>query len=210
MAADRPDDFPTQLAVAAQLQARNTEYNLDLTGRVTHLDEKGLVTTFPVEIPAGTVLFSIIDLRQINATVRGLIRVRSQDEASELGGYRTLADFVDLNNDERRKISRLLGGPAESMMPSNLQADESSASYAAPTPVSPASTRPRRTPGVWPKISLESFIWAVLGLIFYSIVLLGLVALFPQGRAWELDQLHRLMREAYHLWPGLHHIFGVL
>jgi hypothetical protein len=208
MAADRPEDLPTPLAVAAQLQARNTEYNLDLTGRVTHLDEKGLVTTFPVEIPAGTVLFSIIDLRTINVTVRGLIRVRAQDEASELGGYRTLADFVDLNNDERRKISRLLGGPAESMMPSNLQSDE--AGTGAQTPVSPASTRPRRPPGLRPKITFESLIWGVLGLIFYSIVLLGLVAIFPQGRAWELDLLHRLMREVYHLWPGLHHLFGLL
>jgi hypothetical protein len=210
MAADRPDDFPTQLPVAAQLQARNTEYNLDLTGRVTHLDEKGLVTTFPVEIPAGTVLFSIIDLRTINATVRGLIRVRSQDEASDLGGYRTLADFVDLNNEERRKISRLLGGAAESMMPSNLQSDETSASHAGPTPVSPGSTRPRRPPGVWPKVTFESLIWAVLGLIFYSIVLLGLIALFPQGRAWELDLFHKLMREVYHVWPGLRHLFGLL
>jgi hypothetical protein len=208
MAADRPDDLPTPLAVAAQLQARNTEYNLDLTGRVTHLDEKGLVTTFPVEIPAGTVLFSIIDLRTINATVRGLIRVRAQDEASDLGGYRTLADFVDLNNDERRKITRLIGGPADSL--TTVSPEDWSAGHGAATPVSPASTRPRRPPGVRPRITFESLIWGLLGLIFYSIVLLGLVAIFPQGRAWELDLLHRLTREVYHVWPGLRHLFGLL
>jgi hypothetical protein len=121
-----------------------------------------------------------------------------------------LADFVDLNNDERRKISRLLGGPAESMMPSNLQSDEASTGHGAPTPVSPASTRPRRPPGVRPRITFESLIWGVLGLLFYSIVLLGLVAIFPQGRAWELDQLHRITREVNHLWPGLRHLFGLL
>lgn len=208
MPAETPDDLPTPLAVPATLQARNTEYNLDLTGRVTHLDEKGLMTTFPVEVPEGTVLFSIIDLKAINATVRGLIRVRAQSEAGELGGYRTLADFVDLNNDERRKISRLLGGAAETLAPLGAHGglDETGAPIQGATPVAPASTRPQRR-GAPLRITFESFVWAVLGLIFYTIVLLGVVAIFPQGRAWELGMFHRLVHELNHLWPGFGHLF---
>lgn len=207
------DDFPAPLAVPAQIQARNAEYNLDLTGRVTHLDEKGLVTSFPVEIPEGTVLFSIIDLKASNATVRGLIRVRSQEEASELGGYRTLADFVDLNDDERRKISRLLGGAAESMASLTRGGIDESGALSQGVPM-PASTRPSRPARIWlfPKIEITigSFIWGVLGLIFYTIVGLGVVAIFPQGRAWELTVYHKLMHDLHHQWPGLGHLFGLL
>lgn len=208
---DDRDDLPTPLPVAAQLQARNTEYNLDLTGRVTHLDEKGLLTTFPVEIPAGTVLFSIIDLRSINSTVRGLISVRSQTE-DELGGFHTLADFVDLNPDERRKITRLHGGGPEGA--SVNRADEGGAQgHVQNMPMStiaPKTPRALRLNLKWlPKITFEGLIWWLLGLIFYSIVLAGVVAIFPQGRAWELGVWHRVLHEVNHLWPGLGRLLGL-
>jgi hypothetical protein len=208
--ADESDRLPPMLPVAAILQARNTEYNLDLTGRVTHLDQKSLVTSFPVEVPEGTVLFSIIDLRATNAMVRGLIRVRSQSEAGDLGGFRTLADFVDLNNDERRKITRLLGGPPEAGLSPHESSHEPSS-----VPISPGSTiAPRRRRMnihiSLPSVSLGSFIWGVLGVIFYSIVLAGVVAIFPQGRAWEISTFHRVMHQLNHLWPGFSHLFGLL
>lgn len=210
---DDADELPTALGMAAQLQARNTEYNLDLTGRVTHLDERGLITTFPVEIPAGTVLFSIIDLRQINATVRGLIRVESQSEAGELGGYRTVAEFVDLNNDERRKIARLLGRGSEEVTQAPARGaafDDTGAQsqgYMAPGAPAPKATRSAdQRPAV--RINVESVIWFVLGVIFYSMVLLGIIAIFPQGRAVELVYLAKIVHAIDHVWPGFSHLFS--
>ncbi|HME81190.1 MAG TPA: hypothetical protein VKF82_03825 [Candidatus Eremiobacteraceae bacterium] len=209
---DDRENLPTPLPVAAQMQARNTEYNLDLTGRVTHLDEKGLLTTFPVEIPAGTVLFSIIDLRTINATVRGLISVRLQTE-DELGGFHTLADFVDLNPDERRKITRLHGGGPEGQGSINRGDEGGGQSRVQNIPM---STIAPKTPRTWrlnlswlPKVTFTGLIWWLLGLIFYSIVLAGVVAIFPQGRAWELGVYHRLLHEVNHLWPSLGHLLGL-
>jgi hypothetical protein len=209
---DDADDLPPVLGMAAQLQARNTEYNLDLTGRVTHLNEKGLITSFPVEIPAGTVLYSIIDLRQINATVRGLIRVESQYEESDLGGYRTIADFVDLNDDERRKIARLLGrGPDEiAAMQRGATFDDTGAqSQGYVAPGAPAVRQGRGEGQRAPvRITVESVIWILLGVIFYSMVLLGIVAIFPQGRAVELIWLTKMLHAIDRMWPGFSHLFS--
>jgi hypothetical protein len=208
MSVDSNDAYPPPLSVAAQIQARNNEYNLDLTGRVTHLDEEALITSFPVEIPQGTVLFSIIDLRSINATVRGLIRVRLQSEASELGGYRTLADFVDLNPDERRKILRLLGKISD--FSTAASGEESGAQSAAYIPMSTMPARQAKPPRarVMPNLSIAGSIWTLLGVIFYSVIVLGVVALFPQGRSWEIAMFQRAMHEIYHVFPGVRHLFG--
>ncbi|HZV80282.1 MAG TPA: hypothetical protein VFF60_11805 [Candidatus Binatus sp.] len=209
MSVDSNDALPPPLAVAAQIQARNNEYNLDLTGRVTHLDEDALITSFPVEIPQGTVLFSIIDLRSINSTVRGLIRVRLQSEASDLGGYRTLADFVDLNPDERRKILRLLGKISD-FGSGAASGDESPAQSAAYIPMSTVPARQPKPSRVHtaPNLSIAGSIWTVLGLIFYSIVVLGVIALFPQGRSWEVEMYQRAIHELYHVFPSLRRLFG--
>jgi hypothetical protein len=210
---DGSDDLPPPLGVVAQLQARNTEYNLDLTGRVTHLNEKSLITSFPVEIPAGTVLFSIIDLPQSNATVRGLIRVESQSEESDIGGFRTVAAFVDLNADERRKIARLLGrradevdhAPARGMTFDDISAQ--SRAY-----VAPAAPAARQAPSVEARApmrtTVESVIWIALAVIFYSMILLGIVAIFPQGRAVELIWLAKIAHAIDRVWPGFSHIFS--
>ena len=200
-----PNELPPALAVAAQLQARNTEYNLDLTGRVTNLNERGLVTSFPVEVPVGTVLFSIIDLRTINTSVRGLIRVQAQSEASDLGGFRTVAEFVDLNPDERRKILRLLGrGPEEEHAGARTEGSQSQGSM-------PAGTRPGRAPrrpGAPVRMTVESVIWIILAIIFYTMVLLAVIAIFPQGRAAELAYWAKILHWAKLTWPGLGHLFG--
>jgi hypothetical protein len=204
---DDTDDLPPALGIAAQLQARNTEYNLDLTGRVTHLNEKGLITVFPVEIPTGTVLFSIIDLRQINATVRGLIRVESQTESNEVGGFRTLAEFVDLNNDERRKIVRVLGRGSDETDPQargSMFDDTGAQSQGYQVP----AMRPAGKQRAPVKINVESVIWILLAIIFYSMVLLGIVAIFPQGRAAELVWLAKIAHAIDHVWPGFSRLFS--
>lgn len=209
---DDADELPPALGTAALLQARNTEYNLDLTGRVTNLNEKGLITTFPVEIPAGTVLFSIIDLRIINAAVRGLIRVKSQSESSELGGFRTVAEFVDLNDDERRKILRLLGRGAEDdqQLPRGGAFDDTGAQsqgYVAPgSRQGRGSDRGKQRAPV--RITVESVIWILLAVIFYSMVLLGVIAIFPQGRAAELVLFTKVAHAIDHMWPGFSHLFS--
>ena len=202
-----PDhDHPPPLSPPASIQARNAEYNLDLIGRVTHLDERSIVASFPVEVPEGTVLFTNIELRSINTVVRGLIRIRSQSEGVDFGGYFTLADFVDLNEDEKRKIKRQLsgeaglrhGGPGD-----DAQGDD--------TLVAPGSTlpskvrRPLRLPSLrLPNISIPSIIWFVLGIVFYSAVALAIVAVFPRGRAWELVWFAKLWHS---IGPWFRHVF---
>jgi hypothetical protein len=209
---DDAGDLPPVLGMGAHLQARNTEYNLDLTGRVTHLNEERLITHFPVEIPVGTVLFSVIDLPQINATVRGLIRVESQSEGSE-GGFHTIADFVDLNADERGKIARVLGRGIDEFPQTQARgatfADTGAQSQGYVVPSAPAAQHghdaERRVPV---RINVDSVIWIVLAVIFYSMVLLGIIAIFPQGRAVELIWLAKIVHAIDRLWPGFSHLFG--
>jgi hypothetical protein len=205
------EDLPPQLGIAAQLQAKNTEYNLDMTGRVTHLNEKSLITSFPVEIPAGTVLFSIIDIPQNNVTVRGLIRVASQSEESDIGGFRTIADFVDLNTDERRKIRRLLKRSSDDVDHPPARAavldDQGALSRGHSVPSAPPARQARAPEQPAPvRVTLESVIWIVLAVIFYSMVLLGIVAIFPQGRAIELVWLAKLLHAVDRVWPGFSHL----
>jgi hypothetical protein len=182
-------EIPPPLSPPASIQARNTEYNLDLIGRVTHLDEKCMVASFPVEIPEGTVLFTNVDLRSINAMVRGLVRIRSQAEGVDIGGYSTIAEFVDLNEDEKRKIRRQLSGEAGTLR-GQAGADAVESTEVRIAPASTLETKPRRR-FRWPvlrlpTITIASVIWVLLGIVFYSIVALAIVAIFPQGRAWEL------------------------
>ena len=221
MAADNADNLPTALLVPAQLQGRNAEYNLDLSGRVTNLDEKCLVVSFPVEIPEGTVLFTHIDLRGMNTTVRGLTRVRSQSQTSELGGYRTIADFVDLNEGERHKITRMLEMQAAELaqpQPGSEGPEEGplQGRSAAAAPHAPAHPPRGRSAGASALLqrfgsafTIANVIWVLLGAIFYSIVALAIIAIFPQGRAFELTTLARAARAFEHAAPALAHFFGI-
>jgi hypothetical protein len=200
-------ELPVALALPVSVTARNAEHKLDITGKATHLDEKGLVVTFPVEVPEGTVLFTTIDMRSINSTARGLIKVKSQAAIGEHGGYRTIADFVDLNEDGKRKIAKMLGGPAEELAPvasRGMAADQ----YSPPsqggyvrTPQAaaqahdyrpPMAAQPARRSYFEPaplrgqsKASASTRFWGSLGVTFYVCLILAIVALFPQGRAFE-------------------------
>ena len=78
-------ELPVALSLPVSITARNADLKLDIIGRATHLDEKGLVATLQVEVPEGTVLFTTIDMRSINSTVRGLIKVKSQAAIGEHG-----------------------------------------------------------------------------------------------------------------------------
>jgi len=200
-------ELPVALSLPVSVTARNADLKLDVTGKATHLDEKGLVVTFPVEVPEGTVLFTTIDMRSINSSARGLIKVKSQAAIGEHGGYRTIADFVDLNDDGRRKIAKMLGGPAEELAPvasrgpvaesfgSNPrggyvrtpQAAANAADYRPPTSA-PGARRAYFEPSplrAQARASTSTRFWGSLGVTFYVCLILGIVALFPQGRAFE-------------------------
>jgi hypothetical protein len=200
-------ELPVALSLPVGITARNAEHKLDIIGKATHLDEKGLVATFPVEVPEGTVLFTTIDMRSINSTARGLIKVKSQTAMGEHGGYRTIADFVDLNEDGKRKIAKMLGGPSEELAPvasRSFAVDQigtqhggyvrtPQAAAAAPEyhPAMPAAQPARRTyfePAPLrsnARASTATRFWGSLGVSFYVVLILVIVAFFPQGRAFE-------------------------
>jgi len=205
-------ELPIALSLPVSITARNAEHHLEISGKATHLDEKGLVATFPVEVPEGTVLFTTIDMRSINSTARGLIKVKSQTALGEHGGFQTIADFVDLNEDGKRKIAKMLGGPSEDLQPVRsraLPADSvvgqfsggyvrtpqaaaaaaTAFDYHPPTSTAAPSTRrnyfepaPLRTQA---KAPFATRFWGSLGVTFYIVLILVIVAMFPQGRTFE-------------------------
>jgi hypothetical protein len=199
-------ELPVALSLPVGITARNADLKLDINGKATHLDEKGLVATFPVEVPEGTVLFTTIDMRSINSSARGLIKVKSQTMIGEHGGYRTIADFVDLNDDGKRKIAKMLGGASEELAPvasrsfavdqigtqhggyvRTPQAAAAAPEYyrqppAAPTRRNYFEPAPLRANA---RASTATRFWGSLGVTFYVGLILAIVALFPQGRAFE-------------------------
>lgn len=200
-------ELPVALSLPVSITARNAEHKVDISGKATHLDEKGLVATFPVEVPEGTVLFTTIDMRSINSTARGLIKVKSQTPMGEHGGYRTIADFVDLNEDGKRKIAKMLGGPAEELEPVRTrsfavdqigtqqggyvrtpQAVAAAPDYYRQAAAAQSARRHYFEPAPLRAQAQASFgtrFWGSLGVTFYVALILIIVALFPQGRAFE-------------------------
>ncbi|HME82557.1 MAG TPA: hypothetical protein VKF82_10805 [Candidatus Eremiobacteraceae bacterium] len=215
-------ELPVALSIPVSITARNAEHKLDIIGRATHLDEKGLVATFQVEVPEGTVLFTTLDMRSINSTVRGLIKVKSQTAIGEHGGYRTIADFVDLNDDGKRKIAKMLGGPAEDLAPvasrsfavdqiatqhtggyvRTPQAAANAPDYRPPMAAQGArrayfEPAPLRTQA---KASTSTRFWGSLGVTFYVVLILVIIAFFPQGRAFELLVLNYVGYALSRMW----------
>ncbi|MBV8366483.1 MAG: hypothetical protein JO194_08265 [Candidatus Eremiobacteraeota bacterium] len=222
-------ELPVALALPVSVSARNADLKLDITGKATHLDEKGLVVTFQQEVPEGTVLFTTIDMRSINSTARGLIKVKSQTPIGEHGGFQTVADFVDLNDDGKRKIARMLGGPAEDLAPvasRSFAVDQigtqqggyvrtPQAAANAPTPVyrPPAAAQASKRAYFEPapqrakaKASTSTRFWGSLGVSFYVVVILIVIALFPQGRAFEGMVLSYIGYAAERCWYWANHI----
>jgi hypothetical protein len=226
-------ELPIALSLPVSITARNAEHKLDIVGKATHLDEKGLVATFPVEVPEGTVLFTTIDMRSINSTARGLIKVKSQTALGEHGGYQTIADFVDLNEDGKRKIAKMLGGPSEELAPVRsraLAADQISGQfsggyvrtpqaaaaaataydYHAPPPTAPSNSRrayfepsPLRANA---KAPFATRFWGSLGVTFYIALVLIIVAMFPQGRMFEWIVFSAIGHSFERMWYWANHI----
>jgi hypothetical protein len=203
------EHLPAALTLPVVITVRNSDLGLNETGRVKRLDHTGLVASLPVAIPDGTVLFSTIDMRTLNATARGLIRVRTQTTMGEGAGFDTVADFIELNDDGKQKIDRLLGNQ-EAPPPPNAGGFISGApigngrSFATDQiGVQPVYSRtsgkqdfqitPEKKTYFEPspmrgktEASKSTKFWGSIGVSGYTVVILAVVALFPQGRYWEL------------------------
>jgi len=222
-------ELPAALALPVGITARNAEHHLDIAGKATHLDEKGLVATFPVEVPDGTILFTTLDMRSINSTARGLIKVKSQTPLGENGGFQTVADFVDMNDDGKRKIAKMLGGPSEDLVPVRsraMAADHAAGpsggyvrtpqaaaaagiTYDHQSAPSLAARRSYFEPAPLranAEASSGTKFWQSLGVTFYIGVFLIVVAMFPAGRTVEWFVLTTLGHAIERTWYWAGHI----
>ncbi|HKW44301.1 MAG TPA: hypothetical protein VJN22_01505 [Candidatus Eremiobacteraceae bacterium] len=205
------EHLPTALTLPVVITVRNSDLGLNETGRVKRLDQSGLVASLPVAIPDGTVLFSTIDMRTLNATARGLVRVRTQTTMGDGAGFDTVADFIELNDDGKQKIDRLLSNqdsppPNAGGFMSTSQASSGATRNFATDQIGlqPVYSRtngakqdfqiaPERKAYFEPapirgktEASKSTKFWGSIGVTGYTIAILAVAALFPQGRYWEL------------------------
>jgi hypothetical protein len=228
------EHLPTALTLPVVITVRNSDLGLNETGRVKRLDHSGLVATLPVAIPDGTVLFSTIDMRTLNATARGLVRVRTQTTMGDGAGFETVADFVELNDDGKQKIDRLLG--YQDSPPPNAGGFTSSAAPITGRPgrnfgtdqigVQPVYSRnngtqdfqitPERKTYFEPapirgktEATKSTKFWGSIGVSGYTVAILAVVALFPQGRYWELYAWDHVAWAVSRTWYWAQHIGDV-
>src|SRR5579872_5798382 len=115
-------ELPAALPLPIDITVRNAEQGVNQTGKAGRLDPNGLVATLPTEVKENTILFTTLDMRNIKATARGLIKVKSQRSLGEGGGYEIYADFLELSDDARQKIERLLGRRSDDGAPAQAAA----------------------------------------------------------------------------------------
>jgi len=196
------DELPPVLPYPVSLNVRNSDLGIDESGNAFRLNETHIVATLRSNAPVGTVLFTAINMRALNATARGLIRVISQRPQDDGIGVETYAEFIELSDDAKSKIQRLLsGGTAAASAPppvarnfatdqlavqpvyqrrnampnAEYQVASTERSYFEPAPLRQQATATGSTK-----------FWGSLGVTAYVLVGLAIVALFPPGRAFEL------------------------
>ena len=222
--------LPAALPLPIDITVRNAEQGVNQTGKAARLDPNGLVCTLPTEVKENTILFTTLDMRSIKATARGLIKVRTQRSLGEGAGYEVSADFLELSDDARQKIERLLGRHTEDLPPP-----------AAPPPAQTFSTSPQPTfraasaatflppvdyqavnaqterrqyfepaplRGVSRATAATRF-WGSLGVSFYVLVALAIIAIFPQGRAAELYIWNHFAWGVSRMWYWANHVGDV-
>jgi hypothetical protein len=204
------EHVPPPITLPVVVTVRNADLGLNETGRVKRIDKTGFVASLAVAIPDGTVLFTTIDMRTLNATARGLVRVRTQTTMGEGAGYETFADFIEINDDGKQKIDRLIG-LAEAPPPPNAGGFNSTGGPGSSTRnfatdqigVQPVYSRtvpkgadfsvaqerktyfePSPMRGKAEATKSTKF-WNSIGVSGYTVAILAVVAIFPQGRAWE-------------------------
>lgn len=217
--------LPAALTVPVAISVRNADLNINNIGQAHRLDETGLVAVLPVKVAAGVVLFTNFDLRSLNTTARGLIKVKSQRSLSNNAGYETLADFIELNDDNKKKIDRLLGrivdeppplrpgtfgisshtGHGQPFFPGGMAAADYAAAqmagrrqYFEPAPLRPVAKPTRSTK-----------FWGSLGVTAYVAAFLIVVAMFPVGRSYEVMAWSKVAYAAERTWFWGTHIGDV-
>ncbi len=228
-------ELPAALPLPIDITVRNAEQGVNQTGKAARLDPNGLVATLPSEVKENTILFTTLDMRSIKATARGLIKVRTQRSLGEGAGYEVFADFLELSDDARQKIERLLGrhtedapsGPAPAPAPIYPSAPQgtfraaSAATFLPPVDYQAVSAQAeRRQPerrqyfepapirGVTQATPATRF-WGSLGVTFYVAVILVVIAIFPKGRAIELYVWSHFAWSVSRMWYWANHIGNV-
>lgn len=218
-------ELPAALPLPIDITVRNAEQGVNVTGKAARLDQNGLVATLPIEVKDNTILFTTLDMRSIKATARGLIKVKSQRSLGEGGGFEVSADFLELSEDARQKIERMLGRrtdetlampppvtPAFSPQPAFRAA--SGATFLPPVDYQSVNqttterrgyfeTAPLRTQAV---ASQTTKFWGSLGVSAYVIAFLLVLAIFPKTRAIELNIWNHFAWSVGRIWFWANHI----
>jgi hypothetical protein len=221
-------ELPAALPLPIDITVRNAEQGVNQTGKAARLDPNGLVCTLPTEVKENTILFTTLDMRSIKATARGLIKVRSQRSLGEGGGYEVTADFLELSDDARQKIERLLGRhtedvpaanappPAQTFSPQSTFRAAGAATFLPPVDYQAVNAQTERRQyfepspirGVSQATAATKF-WGSLGVSAYVIVALIIIAIFPQGRAVELYVWNHFAWGVSRMWYWANHIGDV-
>jgi hypothetical protein len=220
-------ELPAALPLPIDITVRNAELGVNLMGRAARLDTNSLIATFPSEVRENTILFTTLDMRSIKATARGLIKVRAGRSLGEGAGYEITADFLELSDDARQKIERLLGRhteetpappvpPAQTFSPQPSFRAAAAATYLPPVDYNAVKEVSERRQYFEPaplrgqsKAPFFTRLWNSLGVSFYVVVILIVVAFFPQGRAAELYVWNHFTWSVGRMWYWANHIGDV-
>ena len=223
-------ELPAALPLPIDITVRNAEQGVNQTGKAARLDPNGLVATLPTEVKENTILYTTLDMRSIKATARGLIKVKSQRSLGEGGGYEVQADFLELSDDARQKIERLLGRRTDEVaqpavaaaaggqpfMPATTFRGATAATFLPPVDYRTSAPAPERRPYFEPsplrgqsQAAPATKFWNSLGVTFYFVVGLIIIALFPKGRALELFIWSHLTWGISRMWYWANHIGDV-
>ncbi len=223
-------ELPAALPLPIDITVRNAEQGVNQTGKAARLDANGLVATLPTEVKENTILYTTLDMRSIKATARGLIKVKSQRNLGEGGGFEVQAEFLELSDDARQKIERLLGrrqeesapaaassgGATQPFTPSQTFRNASAATYLPPVDYRTSTPTPERRPYFEPSplrgksnAAPATKFWNSLGVSFYIVVILIVLAIFPKGRAFELYIWNHFAWGVSRIWFWANHIGDV-
>ena len=217
------EDLPGALPYPISINIRNSDLGVDEAGHATRLSDAGMVATVRASVNPGTVFFTAVDMKAINATARGLIRVVWQRPNDDGIGIETFFEFVELSDDTRTKINRLLTGGSSigSLAPSgrNFATDQlgvqpvyqrnqsgrmdltvasTERTYFEPAPLRQQAHATRSTK-----------FWNSLGVTAYVIAILVVVAFFPAGRKFELVVWNTIAWSASRTWYWANHVGDV-
>ena len=218
-AAQASNDLPAALPFPFPLNVRNADLGIDDAGKLSRLDETRAVMMLHRQIPPGTVMFASMDIRTLNTSVRGLIRVISQTQSGDGLAFDTLTEFVELSDESKKKIEKLLGktdthstfAPARNFATDQLgvqpvyqrgaptHADYQVASTER-TYFEPAPLRQQA------KATGSTKFWNSLGVTAYVAAALIVIAFFPAGRAIELLVWDKVTWSLERMWYWANHV----